>query len=113
MATPVADPTLTEQEQQEQPAAAAEPTTSTSTSTGEDAPPAGSDSKDENVMPASSIEAANQALTSALEAANISKDDGADVLAPGQEDGGVQTVFHNATTFNVKVRLETLALGRC
>jgi hypothetical protein len=56
-------------------------------------------------MPPSSIEAANQALTSALEAANISKDDDtADVLAPGEETGAVKTVFHNATQFNVKVR---------
>lgn len=68
------------------------------------APTAESDTKEENVMPASSIEAANQALTSALEAANIGADDAA--AAPSDEAAatGEQTVFHNHTAFNVKVR---------
>lgn len=58
----------------------------------------------ENVMPASSIEAANQALNSALEAANITKDDD-DESSKAASDGQIKTVFHDNASFNVKVRL--------
>jgi hypothetical protein len=58
----------------------------------------------ENVMPASSIQAANQALNSALEAANITKDDD-DESSKAASDGQVKTVFHDNASFNVKVRL--------
>lgn len=58
----------------------------------------------ENVMPASSIQAANLALNSALEAANITKDDD-DESSKAASDGQVKTVFHDNASFNVKVRL--------
>jgi hypothetical protein len=67
-------------------------------------------------MPDSSIAAAQAALNSTLENANIVPDEASELPAGGKEgdveaDGGPKTVFDDASLFNVKVSSAKLTIS--